>query len=91
MKRYSSAKDMFNDALEQAPIFDFVGSIDAFTEENALIETELFDEHALKYYAKKFTVICLGFFPQVLNTVTNTKQHTKHSPTQNNIINTRRW
>ena len=53
MKRYSSAKDMFNDAIDQAPIFDFVGAIDSFTEENALIETELFDEHALKYYAKK--------------------------------------
>ena len=53
MKRYSSALEMFNFALEEAPTFDFVGVIDSFTEENAIIETELFDEQALKYYGKK--------------------------------------
>ena len=53
MKRYSSALEMYNYALEEAPTFDFVGVIDTFTEKNALIITELFDEQALKYYGKK--------------------------------------
>ena len=50
---YDSAFDMFNSALKEAPTFDFAGTIPIFTEDNALIETELFDELSLKYYAKK--------------------------------------
>jgi len=53
MNTYSSALEMYNIALKEAPTFDFVGKIDVFTEENALIETELFDKQSLKYYAKK--------------------------------------
>tara|TARA_B100001996_G_scaffold101893_1_gene76435 strand:+ start:798 stop:1400 length:603 start_codon:yes stop_codon:yes gene_type:complete len=53
MNIYSSALEMYNIALKEAPTFDFVGKIDLFTEENALIETELFDMQSLKYYAKK--------------------------------------
>lgn len=53
MNTYSSALDMFNSALKDAPTFDFAGTIPFFTEENALFETELFDEKSLKYYAKK--------------------------------------
>jgi len=53
MNRYSSALEMYNYALKEAPTYDFVGVIDLFTEENALIETDLFDEESLKYYGKK--------------------------------------
>jgi len=53
MNTYSSALEMYNYALNEAPTFDFVGVIDSFTEENALVETELFDEQSLKYYGKK--------------------------------------
>ena len=53
MNTYSSALEMYNYALKEAPTFDFVGVIDSFTEENALIQTELFDEQSLKYYGKK--------------------------------------
>ncbi len=53
MNSYSSALEMYNYALKKAPTFDFVGVIDSFTEENALVETELFDEQSLKYYGKK--------------------------------------
>ena len=53
MNSYSSALDMFNAALKEAPTFDFTGVIDSFNERNALIETDLFDEKSLKYYAKK--------------------------------------
>ena len=53
MDSYTSALDMFNSALQDAPTFDFTGVISSFTEENALFETELFDEKSLKYYAKK--------------------------------------
>jgi len=50
---YKNAKEIFNDSLTIAPIYDFVGKIDIFNEENATIETDLFDIEALKYYAKK--------------------------------------
>ena len=53
MNTYSSALEMYNYALKEAPTFDFVGVIESFTEENALVETELFDEQSLKYYGKK--------------------------------------
>ncbi len=53
MEIYSSAQEMYNDALKQAPTFDFVGVIDFFSKENAVIETELFDIKSLEYYAKK--------------------------------------
>tara|TARA_B100000427_G_C15463872_1_gene575309 strand:+ start:290 stop:892 length:603 start_codon:yes stop_codon:yes gene_type:complete len=53
MNIFSSALEMYKIALEEAPTFDFVGKIDLFTEENALVETELFDEQSLKYYGKK--------------------------------------
>ena len=53
MNSYSSALDMFNAALKEAPTFDFTGVIPSFNEDNALIETDLFDEKSLKYYAKK--------------------------------------
>ena len=52
MNEYSSALEMYNYALKEAPTFDFVGVIGSFTEENALLETELFDEQSLKYYLK---------------------------------------
>jgi len=50
---YKNAKEIFNYSLTIAPIYDFVGKIDIFNEENAIIETDLFDIEALKYYAKK--------------------------------------
>ena len=50
---YKNAKEIFNYSLTIAPIYDFVGKIDIFNEENATIETDLFDIEALKYYAKK--------------------------------------
>ena len=53
MEIYSSALEMYNDALEKAPTFDFVGLIDSFNKENAVVETELFDIQSLEYYAKK--------------------------------------
>jgi len=53
MNSYSSALDMFNAASKEAPTFDFTGVIHSFNERNALIETDLFDEKSLKYYAKK--------------------------------------
>ena len=53
MNSYSSALEMFNSALKDAPTFDFSGVIPSFIEKNALFETELFDEKSLKYYAKK--------------------------------------
>jgi len=53
MNTYSSALEMYNYAIKEAPTFDFVGVIDSFTQENALIETDLFDEGSLKYYGKK--------------------------------------
>ncbi len=53
MKSYLSAEEMYRDALEVAPTDDFVGVIPLFSEENAVIETELFDRQSLKYYAKK--------------------------------------
>ena len=53
MNRYSSALEMYNHALKEAPAYDFTGVIDSFTEENALIETDLFDKASLKYYGKK--------------------------------------
>ena len=53
MNTYSSALEMYNYALKEAPTFDFVGVIGSFTAENALVQTELFDEQALKYYGKK--------------------------------------
>ena len=53
LNNYSSALDMFNSALKVAPTYDFTGVIPSFTEENALFETDLFDEKSLKYYAKK--------------------------------------
>ena len=50
---YKNAKEIFNYSLTIAPMYDFVGKIDIFNEENATIETDLFDIEALKYYAKK--------------------------------------
>ena len=53
MNSYSSALEMYKHALAEAPQFDFVGVISVFNEENALVETELFDKQSLKYYGKK--------------------------------------
>ena len=53
MNEYSSALEMYNYALKEAPTYDFVGKVASFTEENAIIETELFDKQSLKYYGKK--------------------------------------
>ena len=50
---YKSAKEMFEHSNTLSPINDFVGKIDYFNEENAIIETELFDIDSLRYYAKK--------------------------------------
>ena len=50
---YTSAKEMFEHSNTLSPINDFVGKIDYFNEENAIIETELFDIDSLRYYAKK--------------------------------------
>ena len=50
---YKSAKEMFEHSNTLSPINDFVGKIDYFNEENAIIETDLFDIDALRYYAKK--------------------------------------
>ena len=44
---------MFEYSNTLSPINDFVGKIDCFNEENAIIETELFDIDSLRYYAKK--------------------------------------
>ena len=43
MDSYTSALDMFNSALQDAPTFDFTGVISSFTEENALFEKELWN------------------------------------------------
>ena len=40
---YKSAKEMFEHSNTLSPINDFVGKIDHFNEENAIIETQLFD------------------------------------------------
>ena len=50
---YKSAKEMFEHSNTLSPINDFVGKIDYFNEENAIIETDLFDIDSLRYYAKK--------------------------------------
>ena len=44
---------MFEHSNILSPINDFVGKINCFNEENAIIETELFDIDSLRYYAKK--------------------------------------
>ena len=44
---YKNAKEIFNYSLTIAPINDFVGKIDIFNEENATIETDLFDIEAM--------------------------------------------
>ena len=44
---------MFEHSNTLSPINDFVGKINCFEEENAIIETELFDIDSLRYYAKK--------------------------------------
>ena len=46
MNEYSSALEMYNYALKEAPTYDFVGKVASFTEENAIIETELFDKQS---------------------------------------------
>ena len=53
MNIYSSAEEMYQYALRKAPTFDFVGIVTSFTEENALVETDLFDKKSLQYYGKK--------------------------------------
>ena len=50
---YKSAKEMFEHSNTLSPINDFVGKIEYFDEENAIIETDLFDIDSLRYYAKK--------------------------------------
>ena len=50
---YKNAKEMFEHSNTLSPINDFVGKINCFEEENAIIETELFDIDSLRYYAKK--------------------------------------
>ena len=50
---YKSAKEMFEHSNTLSPINDFVGKIDYFNEENAIIETDLFDIDSLRYYEKK--------------------------------------
>ncbi len=50
---YQNAKDMFDHSASISPINDFVGKINIFNEENAIIQTELFDIDSLRYYAKK--------------------------------------
>ena len=50
---YKSAKEMFEHSNTLSPINDFVGKIDYFNEENAIIETDLFDIDSLRYYSKK--------------------------------------
>ena len=50
---YKSAKEMFEHSSTLSPINDFVGKIEYFDEENAIIETDLFDIDSLRYYAKK--------------------------------------
>lgn len=50
---YTSAKEMFEHSNTLSPINDFVGKIEYFDEENAIIETDLFDIDSLRYYAKK--------------------------------------
>ena len=44
---------MFEHSNTLSPVNDFVGKINCFEEENAIIETELFDIDSLRYYAKK--------------------------------------
>ena len=44
---------MFEHSNTLSPINDFVGKIEYFDEENAIIETDLFDIDSLRYYAKK--------------------------------------
>ena len=53
---YKSAKEMFEHSSTLSPINDFVGKIEYFDEENAIIETDLFDIDSLRYYAKKIVV-----------------------------------
>jgi len=53
IKTYKNAKEMFEYANSIAPTNDFVGKINIFNENNAIIETELFDIDSLRYYAKK--------------------------------------
>ena len=50
---YKNAKEMFEHSNTLSPINDFVGKIEYFDEENAIIETDLFDIDSLRYYAKK--------------------------------------
>ena len=50
---YKNAKDMFDHSTSISPTNDFVGKINIFNEENAIIQTELFDIDSLRYYAKK--------------------------------------
>ena len=50
---YKNAKEMFEHSNTLSPVNDFVGKINCFEEENAIIETELFDIDSLRYYAKK--------------------------------------
>ena len=50
---YKNAKSMFEHSNALSPVNDFIGKIDYFIEENAIIETELFDIDSLRYYAKK--------------------------------------
>jgi thymidylate synthase len=50
---YKNAKDMFDHSISLSPTNDFVGKINIFNEENAIIQTELFDIDSLRYYAKK--------------------------------------
>ena len=53
IKTYKNAKEMFEYTNSIAPTNDFVGKINVFNEQNAIIETELFDIDSLRYYAKK--------------------------------------
>ena len=50
---YKNAKDMFDHSTSISPTNDFIGKIKIFNEENAIIQTELFDIDSLRYYAKK--------------------------------------
>ena len=50
---YKNAMEMFEHSNSLSPINDFAGKINCFNEENAIIETELFDLDSLRYYAKK--------------------------------------
>jgi len=50
---YFSAKEMIESAQYEAPTRNFSGTIFNFCEDNAVVETDLFDKKTLRAYAKK--------------------------------------